>query len=436
MARRFNGSNTLNGTRNIFNEKKRYFARAGVNQVSNNPGLFRNFWFIENMYYGKMDRGHNFLTVKRSKLKTVSDKVGNTIVLVDFVADALAGFLREHDKALSTGKIRKNDDILSDLSFVKGHNNILLEYDLHMESISRPIHRYMLRNHSKIENFNDFVNLFVERVIHSRDKMPVTLTGFVSSRHSSLSTTGLFTEVSSLKYDKDTDKVDQLFDKPNFKFFMKNCLEYGFMIDYNVPWRICANIGSVEMERYMIKRGTTPENFFSDYYEPAYLKNMNYFLEYMLKYYNRFVTIKPNIKREARTGGLNSTTHRYVEKRPRIKKEQMYQEFGHDYRLKLYIDLRNYETGYRYNVPLIKRLKDNCLEYLYADQKAGLAAEEESLAAYAYVEHQFKGFLSDMGGYNAYMMKQEAKKEKSETTGQEIETLLKDSVVESRRTLY
>jgi len=34
------------------------------------------------------------------------------------------------------------------------------------------------------------------------------------------------------------------------------------------------------------------------------------------------------------------------------------------------------------------------------------------------------------------MMKQEAKKEKSETTGQEIETLLKDSVVESRRTLY
>ena len=222
MARRFSGSNTLRGTRNIFNEKKRYFARAGVNQVSNNPGLFRNFWFIENMYYGKMDRGHNFLTVKRSKLKTVSDKVGNTIVLVDFAADALTDFLKEHDKALSTGKIRKNDDILADISFTKGHSGILLEYDLHMESVSRQVQAYMLRNHSKIENFNDFVNIFIERVIHSKENAPLTLSGFVSSRRSSLATTGLFAEISSIGYDKDAEKVNGIFDKPNFKFFMKN----------------------------------------------------------------------------------------------------------------------------------------------------------------------------------------------------------------------
>ena len=65
-----------------------------------------------------------------------------------------------------------------------------------------------------------------------------------------------------------------------------------------------------------------------------------------------------------------------------------------------------------------------------------MSEKEESLSAYAYAEHQFKGFLNDPGGYNAYVMKQEAKKEKSEITGQEIESLLKDSVAESRKTFY
>ncbi len=64
---------------------------------------------------------------------------------------------------------------------------------------------------------------------------------------------------------------------------MKNCLKHGFMIDKNVPWRICANLGSVEMLKYMLKYGTTIDNVFTEYYTKSYTKDMDYLFEYLLK---------------------------------------------------------------------------------------------------------------------------------------------------------
>jgi len=427
-SRNFRGSNAVKSSKLLFDEKKRYAKTAGASQVRNNPGLFRDFWFIENMYYGKIDREHNFIILKPEKLKAVADQSSNTIFLVDFAANALEDFLSNHAKAASMGKIQKNDEFLSDITLIKGHKNIHSEYDLHMDAIAKRNQRYIIRNHSKIENFDDFVDLYVERIIYAKEKLPITLTGLLSSRRSSLAITGLFTELSSLGYDKDSEKVNSFFDRPNFNFFMKNCLEHGFMIDYNVPWRMCVNIGSGEMEKYMLKYGTSPDNIFNDYYEPAYTKNMKYFMDYMLKYYNRFITMRPNIRRERSTGGANPTVHRYVEKRPQMTREILNSKYGSDYRINLFTDLRNYETNYRYDEAMINRIKDNAQEYLFVN--------EDVTPSYAYIEHQFKGFFNDLHAYNGVMMKREINENEEETTGQNLQKRLDSSVVESRDTLY
>ena len=75
----------------------------------------------------------------------------------------------------------------------------------------------------------------------------------------------------------------------------------------------------------------------------------------------------------------------------------------------------------------MERIKKNALEY---EKVNGLDL------SYDYIDRQFKGFLNDTGGYNAYTIRQEAKRENSQITGQEIEGLLRDSVAESRKTFY
>ena len=76
---------------------------------------------------------------------------------------------------------------------------------------------------------------------------------------------------------------------------------------------------------------------------------------------------------------------------------------------------------------MIDRLKRNALDYFNLD---GIEA------AYDYIDRQFKGFLNDMGAYNAFMRKQEAKKENLEIIGQDIEDELLQAVAEARKTIY
>ena len=67
---------------------------------------------------------------KESKIKTVQLDGGESLFVLDFVADAINGFLKSYDQALSNGKISRQDQILSSLVPVKGYTNVLEEKTL------------------------------------------------------------------------------------------------------------------------------------------------------------------------------------------------------------------------------------------------------------------------------------------------------------------
>ena len=129
----FKGSNSLKASRSLFNERGKY-NNEGVppRYLEKYPGVFRNFWFIENMYYGRINRNHQFIIPKQEKIRQLNGVDGKTIFLFDFVAHAVEDFLKEHDKALRASKIQKNDEFLSEMSAQKGYTSVLKEYDLHM----------------------------------------------------------------------------------------------------------------------------------------------------------------------------------------------------------------------------------------------------------------------------------------------------------------
>ncbi len=425
MATKFRGSNDLASTRDLFNERGRYNNGAVAKKtLEDHKGLFRDFWFIENMYYGKIDRQHRFLVAKPSKIKAVNTGSEKTIFLVDFVADALSDFIQEHKKALSFGKITNGDDILSDLKSTKGHTNLFYDYEQYMEEIRKEVHKIIASNHRGIENFNDFVDFFLSHAISTGGNKPLTLTGYVASRFSGLSGTGLFAEFSPLRYDKDSDKSLKLLNQQNYKFFIKNCLNHGFLIDYNVPWRVCANLGSNEMEKYMLVNGTNSQTVFEDYYDFTYLQDVEILMNYLSKFYNRFVSVRPNIRREKYS---TKEVYGYVDKRERITEDKLNKEYDETYRINLYVDIRNYETKNRYNLSLIENIKENAISYL-----ASNGLDE----AYRYINQQFIGFLNDPYGYNGYVIRGESEINNPNLNGQDVQNLLDASVANSRKTIY
>jgi hypothetical protein len=427
-VRKFGGKNNLRSTRQIFNERAKYHNDAVTKRVSEQyPGLFRDFWFIENMYYGKIDREHRFLIVKQEKIKALKLQTDKSIFLVDFVADAMVDFLKEHEKALVSGKIRKGGDTLSFLGPEKGYTNVLYDYDLHVTSIRDEVHNIMASNHKRIENFDDFVEFFLEYVLTNGKNMPLTLTGFIASRLSSPSTTGLFMELASMHYDKDQEKIDDLLDHQNYKFFIKNSLKHGFLIDYNIPWRVCANIGSNEMESYMYKYGVNSQSVFEEYYDFTYARDAEYIMKYLYKFYNRFVSLRPYIRREKYMNDRGLQVHRYVDRRKRLTKEKLERDYNDEYKINLYVNIRNYEAQNRYSLALTDNIKENAIAYLKT---------KDIDTAYEYINHQFVGFLNDPYAYNGFMIREEAKKNNDQTTGQDLQDLLNDSVVDSRKTFY
>jgi hypothetical protein len=426
--RKFKASNMTKKSRTLFNERGKY-NNEGIPLLYREryPGLFRNFWFIENMYYGRIDRAHKFILLKPEKLVPANGEQGSSIYLVDFAAHALGDFLREHQKAFSSSKIQKNDDFLSELNPHKGHRRLLTDYDLYITSLRNEIHPKMTRQHNSIKDFDDFINFFLNE-IYSKDQItPITLTGFVASRFSSPMSSGLFVDLVELDPGDDTLKVSSIIDRPNFEFLMNNAVKHGFMIDYNIPTRLCANLGSGEMEKYMDLYGINSSNIFDNYYDHVYTLDHRYFMNYMRKFYNKFVGLRPNLRKEKTLDSKNNKIHRYLIKKQKISQYTLDKVYDEKYRINLYVDLRNYESNNRYSDSLLEKLKENATEYLKIE---GLDRALE------YIDYQFVGFLNDPYGYNGFVLKEEAKKNNEQMSGQDLQELLNDSVTDSRKTFY
>jgi len=423
--RKFIGSNSLSNSRILFNERAKYRNEAISKRLqAEYPGVFRDFWFIENMYYGKINRLHEFMIPKESKIKTVQLDGGESLFVLDFVADAINGFLKSYDQALNNGKISRQDQVLSSLVPVKGYTNVLFDYEKNVRLLRDTIHPILIEKEKQIHDFESFVDLFMEMLFENYTNNPFTLTGFVSSKLSPLSMTGLFVEMSNLDYGKDQEKITELIDKPSYTFFIKNCAKHGFLIDVNVPWRICANIGSLEMESYMAKYDSNKDKVFNDYYDVSYNRDIEYMMNYLLSFYNRFVTFRPFIQNE-KVDGFN--IHRYVTRRKKLTKEELDFKYDNKFRLNLYIDLRNRETNSRYKKALINKIKNNAMGYL---DSLGMQS------AMSYIDQQFKGFLNDRGAYNSLNIASELELENAQASGQDLQEVLDRSVAESRKTIY
>ena len=431
MARErfFKGSNS-SGAREIFNSRSKFAGKAYRDSADEGyPGLLRDFWFIENLYYGRIDRSHRPIVSPRDKLKSLIPDQNVSPVALDFVCDAFADMKKEFDKHLNLGRISDEDLYLSDLSVKKSWVDLNVLYNNHI----RPFQEAFIRNRilvrgleNRISNFEDFVDMLMEYLEENLSGIPFTRTGFLASKYCSPLVSGLHIEIADIDYDNDGKKISQFIDSPNFNFFELCATKYGFLIDRNVPWRLVANIGSTEMEDYMKNYGTDKYLVFDDYYQLAHTEDIDLFIKYCIRFYNRLVSTRPNIKEVTGEGRNKITTFK---SRPGAKFEDYAPTTleRQKYWLDRYIKLRNIECHNRYSKSFMSNLFLNASGFLKKGSYSG---------ALEYIERCFVGFLNDSGGYNSYMYVKTAAEEGVEVSRQDLDNVLLNSIPLSRETQY
>jgi len=164
---------------------------------------------------------------------------------------------------------------------------------------------------------------------------------------------------------------------------------------------------------------TNSSDIFNDYYSHIYTLDHAYFMNYMRKFYNRFVSLRPNIRKETKT-------FNYIIKKQKISIYELNNKYNENYRINLYVDLRNYESGGRYTDSLVELMKENALSYL------NIQGLERALE---YVDYQYIGFLNDPYAYNGVVTARNMVKDRS-FSRQGLRDMLLDSVADSRKTFY
>ena len=245
----------------------------------------------------------------------------------------------------------------------------------------------------------------------------------MNSSKSSPLNTGLFVDIENLRYDLDQQKIDSFYDDSNFKFYSNNCVKHGFLIDKNVPWRLCSSIGSKEMEKYMLKYDVTLDTVFDTYYDKTYKKDMKYILQYVVKFYNQFVSIKPTYRKSYY---LNKDISRVSMDRQKESSLGIEDKFTDKYKIDLYIKIRNKETNSRFEQSLLDKITITSFEYLKME---GIES------SYDYIDRQFYGFLNDNGGYNSFILSRDLSSV-NKITGQSVRDELTRSVEKFRNSIY
>ena len=103
----------------------------------------------------------------------------------------------------------------------------------------------------KILTFKDFVQSFLYYFDSNAPTTPVSLSGYILSRYCPRSISGFQIELAADDPSDDLIKKQRWQNDPNFEIFIAYLQKYGFMLDFNIPSRVVADVTSTPMREFI-----------------------------------------------------------------------------------------------------------------------------------------------------------------------------------------
>ena len=416
----FKGNNSM-GAKSAFYNRSMYsgFAFSEKGEVNVNPAMTKNFWFLENLFYGRIRDVAGQISIIAPKEKFLLNNKGAAssapVKTLDFVADAFSHMVIEHEKMRLNGDINADSDHLSKLKVHSGATMGHRDARGKQASINRLFITYSGLSEGRTDgifSFDEFSPFFMDFATGVLREIPITRSSRLIGKQSSPMSSALCLEVAAFKHSKDADK-SKFMDDVNFKIYKVLAANSGFAIDKNAPWRLVADIASKQMLEFASNRVpsiTTAEDVLDYYFEdvmdipgassleqeespdleigaaaisfdmatllgsPASsdftappsstqapkLDEFDEFKRIMFQTYNAFILSKPIISEKSTDSDGNKITQ--LKKRTRESYNSIDARMGNDFWYDKYIRVKNMELNIGYSETEINKVTRNTVD--------------------------------------------------------------------------
>ncbi len=354
-------------------EKKEFYA---IDTTSDHKNLV-DFEFAEKMLYGRVDKFFQPIVVNDLILKpkrVPSDaSTSQNVYALNFVVDVFEKLRKQFQKKATQRQISIEEDFLSELKAHRGYVNPNKVYNEHITSYTNAFETIINNRNIKFLNFKQFVYKLKPFLSKTLKKRPFTLPAFVKSTYCPINVSGLVIEVADIKCDNDLEKIKKFYESKNWEFYLNACNNMGFMVDRNNPWRLVADIGSIEMATAYSAYGIqSVDEIMNSVYRKAHRGYLDTFKVVLYNMYTKLKKKRYTNLVETDQGGRRIVTE--------VPIEYSYQQFTEDYDdayfLKLYCTIRFMEEESHFSQPEQNRITDNVIELSNADLRSAVDAFE------------------------------------------------------------
>lgn len=307
-------------------------------------------WYGKQLY-GLVDQSQNIVTPALANLKVIPTAVTRNLMALNFVVEAFEAFVAHMRKGVVTGVLRKNGSILlTDMKAKRAYidpNSVYRQFQqqLYTGFVSS-------RKESQLNELISFETYLPQMLAYLRQiapTVPITKSGFMVSGICSVVNSGLTISIDNGPADDDAYKYQKFIDDPNFSFYLRAAKKFGLSVNKNMPWMLTADLFSDAILKYLngyiLADGAlvNETNFFTTYYEPAYLSDIMILKNFIISSYQNFVATKPLYEVEKYNQSCDTSTLdvKYRTQLPANAPDLL----GDKQMLYLYLDLRNSETG-------------------------------------------------------------------------------------------
>lgn len=352
-------------------------------------GVIRDFWFAENMLYGKVNS--SFFAIEPRHEVLVPIQGTDDQFTLPFIADAFSEFEKEIRNAILSGKI-SNMPFLRQLKVYKSTESINRLYSGLTTIMTSKIVRLLTktRKSDNIINFEDFMVHFEDFMLEYSNNNIVTKSSFVMSNDVGLPHTALALELAEAEYASDFEKANDFINDPEYAYYLKVAEKYGFYVDKNVPWRLVANLSSRAMQLFIEESGSSSglDSILASNFRKAYINDLGALKFCAYNAYSTIVSSRPNI---SKTFQENRKLFTSFEKRIPVTPEEVDILYPDERWLQLYIKIKNNEKKLDFNEQEIKRITKNSIS---------LKNLLDTREAMGYINRVFRDIPSLEGSFN------------------------------------
>ena len=253
-----------------------------------------DFWYDKQMY-GKVDMEQNPIYISEAYLGFV----GNIFMTNVAVAKAFKDLTDEWSVLGMQGKVQQQRTVYKpgEIEVTKAWTSVHPLYHEHMVQIFSDFQTWIMQEgrRKKIMTFKDFLQYMIYFIDAQTPKRAFSRSGFILSRHCDRSMSGLQIEIGTGMDGDDRNKKVMYHADANFDAWCKISAEYGFLVDFNAPYRLVANVESDVMRGYIksyIGVDTNEEMFKTAYYR-ADSTDIEALCNYFCSFWNDFVRAFP-----------------------------------------------------------------------------------------------------------------------------------------------